>query len=150
MLIYVEIDNQSLSHSCYMHRNKQCKETKEECEKRGGKYCISAGMCYFSLNETVSVYKEAADLCAAKGGTVPFFNMADYANYREVLVRDFFFKFNSAGGFPWGYPVTIFLLPFLRRPEECVAITFMETDEFSVLNRCTYESTVHIVCEIKF
>ncbi|RXG52883.1 hypothetical protein Avbf_15212 [Armadillidium vulgare] len=119
--------------------NNAKKITKEECEKRGGKYCLSAGMCYFSLNETVSIYKEAADLCAAKGGTVPFLNMADYANYR-----------NCAGGFPWGYPVTIFLLPYLHRPEECVAITFMETDEFTVLNRCTYESTVHIVCEIKF
>ncbi|RXG68749.1 hypothetical protein Avbf_01092 [Armadillidium vulgare] len=113
--------------------------TKKECEKRGGKYCLSAGMCYFSLNETVSSYKEAADLCAAKGGTVPFFNIADYANYIKCT-----------GGFPWGYPTTMFLLPFLPdKSENCVSITFIEMDQFTVLNRCSYESKVHVACEIK-
>ncbi|RXG52587.1 hypothetical protein Avbf_14620, partial [Armadillidium vulgare] len=42
-------------------------------------------MCYFSLNETVSTYKEASDLCAAKDATPPFLNIADYRR-REVLV----------------------------------------------------------------
>ncbi|RXG56952.1 hypothetical protein Avbf_10292, partial [Armadillidium vulgare] len=85
---------------------------KKECEKRGGRYCLSAGMCYFSLNETVSTYKEASDLCAAKDATPPFLNIADYA-------------------------------------DECVAVTLMDADEFSVLNRCSLEGKGHVICEIK-
>ncbi|KAL7640481.1 UNVERIFIED_CONTAM: hypothetical protein RMT77_008756 [Armadillidium vulgare] len=114
------------------------KISKEECEKRGGRYCLSAGMCYFSLNETVSTYKEASDLCAAKDATPPFLNIADYVNFIDCR-----------GGFPFELPSTLFLLPFLHRADECVAITLMDADEFSVLNRCSLEGKGHVICEIK-
>ncbi|KAL7636951.1 UNVERIFIED_CONTAM: hypothetical protein RMT77_012711 [Armadillidium vulgare] len=121
--------------------NNADKSTKEEiCKKRGGKYCCLSGICYLSLNETVSTYKEASDLCAKKGATIPSFNIADYAKYRYCF-----------GDFPWKYPLTIFFLPLALFDvgSHCVSMHFIKRGEFTQTLRCSYETPVHVLCVIK-
>ncbi|KAL7637026.1 UNVERIFIED_CONTAM: hypothetical protein RMT77_012784 [Armadillidium vulgare] len=120
--------------------NNADKSTKEEiCKKRGGKYCCLSGICYLSLNETVSTYKEASDLCAKKGATIPSFSMADNVKYRYCF-----------GDFPWKYPLTIFFLPYdYDVQNHCVSMHFVKRGEFILTLRCNYETPVHVLCKIK-
>ncbi|KAL7637062.1 UNVERIFIED_CONTAM: hypothetical protein RMT77_012820 [Armadillidium vulgare] len=119
--------------------NNADKSTKEESKKRGGKYCCLSGICYLYLNETVSTYKEASDLCAAKGTTIPSFSWADNVKYRYCF-----------GDFPWKYPLTIF---FLRDDNDvenlCLSMHFVDRGDIILMLRCSYETPVHVLCVIK-
>ncbi|KAL7640490.1 UNVERIFIED_CONTAM: hypothetical protein RMT77_008765 [Armadillidium vulgare] len=112
--------------------------TKQECKNLGGSYCPQDSECYFTLDEEVKSYKEAAELCATKKGVLPQLNMEDY-NY-----------FLNCTFFTWGFPFTAFFQSFHQNPDECVCMTLVDVSEFTILNRCEINTTAKVVCEAPF
>ncbi|KAL7632025.1 UNVERIFIED_CONTAM: hypothetical protein RMT77_017659 [Armadillidium vulgare] len=114
--------------------------SKEECEAKGGKYCPGPKlkMCYLLLENKVSTFQEANDLCAKNGAEIVYVSMTDYSNFLKCGAK-----------FPWAFPFTLFAKNPLPTEDKCLACTLTSVAELSTLSRCSIEGKANVVCEIK-
>ncbi|KAL7640368.1 UNVERIFIED_CONTAM: hypothetical protein RMT77_008641 [Armadillidium vulgare] len=114
--------------------------TKEECEAKGGKFCPGQEYreCYIYLNETVSTYEEAEDLCAKKEAMLPYFSFKDYSNFLNCTE------------FPWPHPFKVFLQNSLPTSDKCLDTTFIDVSELISDTRCSLDDKINVICEIPF
>ncbi|KAL7632028.1 UNVERIFIED_CONTAM: hypothetical protein RMT77_017662 [Armadillidium vulgare] len=112
--------------------------SKAKCEEKGGKYCpgLKVKECYINLKEEVSSYEEAVDACEERGAVVPYMNMTDYSNYLKCC------------GYPWSFPLTVFLRNPLPTEDKCLAFTAQSKAEFFTLSSCSIKGKANVVCEI--
>ncbi|KAL7640367.1 UNVERIFIED_CONTAM: hypothetical protein RMT77_008640 [Armadillidium vulgare] len=114
--------------------------TKEECEAKGGSFCPGQEYreCYIFLNETVSTYEEATDLCAKKEAMLPYYSFKDYSNALNCTK------------FPWPLPFSAFLQNSLPTSVKCLATTFLDVPELITDTRCKLDDKINVICEIPF
>ncbi|KAB7494505.1 hypothetical protein Anas_00373, partial [Armadillidium nasatum] len=104
--------------------------TREECEAKRGKFCPGQEYreCYIFLDEKVSTYEEAADLCAKNEAMLPYYSTE----------------------YPWPHPFKIFLQNSLPTPEQCLATTVFEVSQVITEALCKLDDKINVICEIPF
>ncbi|KAB7507621.1 hypothetical protein Anas_05413 [Armadillidium nasatum] len=112
--------------------------SKEECERKGGKYCPGPKIkvCYLILKEEVSSFEEAADLCDKYDAELPGYSIKDYVNFLNCTKL------------PWEFPFNIFERNPLPTKNKCLVSTVVGVAEYTTLNRCSIEGKAKVMCEI--
>ncbi|RXG55998.1 hypothetical protein Avbf_16887 [Armadillidium vulgare] len=99
---------------------------KEGCEAKGGKFCPGEEYreCYIFLDEKVSTYEEAEDLCAKKEAMLPYYSFKDYSNLLNCTEVP-------------GSSLELFLQNSLPTSDKCLDTTVIDVPELISDTRCS-------------
>ncbi|KAB7507616.1 hypothetical protein Anas_05416 [Armadillidium nasatum] len=57
-------------------------------------------------------------------------------------------KYCPGSGYPWSFPLTVFLRNPLPTSDKCLAFTAQSKAEFFTLSRCSLKGKAKVICEI--